>query len=98
LGLVSLVSMLLSALAILAFWYWVEFAQAVFLMAFPLTMIGALSLSTAKAIQIEDATGEALRHRLSRHRVYTQLIGIVSIFVTAMWGMYQNLDVGPLGG
>ena len=98
LGLVSLVSMLLSGLAILAFWYGVEIAQAVFLMAFPLTIIGALSVSTAKAIQIEDAMGEALRRRLSRHRMFTQLIGILSIFVTAMWGMYKNLDVGPMGG
>ena len=98
LGLVSLVSMLLSGLAILAFWYGIEIAQAVFLIAFPLTIVGALSVSTAKTIQIEDSVGEALRRRLGRHRMFTQAIGIVSIFVTAMWGMYKNLDVGPLGG
>ena len=29
----------------------------------------------------------------------TGLVIIISIFVTAMWGMYQNLlVVGPLGG
>lgn len=97
-GLVSVVSMLLSALAILAFWYGIELAQAVFLIAFPLTVIGTLSVSTAQAIAREDALGEDLRRRLGRQRMWTQLIGIVSIFVTAMWGMYKNLDVGPLGG
>lgn len=98
LGLVSLASMLLSALGILGFWYGVEFAQAVFLIAFPLTGIGMLSLSTAQRIRVEQARGEELQQRLTRHRMVTQLIGIVSIFVTAMWGMYQNLNVGPLGG
>ncbi|NBT33335.1 MAG: component of SufBCD complex, partial [Rhodobacteraceae bacterium] len=33
--------------------------------------------------------------RLHRHRVYTQFIGMASIFVTAMYGMYQNLAVVP---
>ncbi len=98
LGMVSFASMLLSGLAIMAFWYRVEFAQAVFLMAFPLTMVGALSISTAKAIDTENALGEVLRKRLTRQRTMTQAIGIVSIFVTAMWGMYQNLNVGPMGG
>jgi hypothetical protein len=39
-----------------------------------------------------------LRKRLLRHRLYSQMIGMVSIFVTALWGMYQNLNVGPFGG
>lgn len=85
----------LTSLAILAFWYDVEFAQAVFLLAFPMTMVGALSLSTANIIAREQPEGEVLYARLSKHRVITQFIGMISIFVTAMWGMYQNLAVGP---
>ncbi|WP_099824154.1 component of SufBCD complex [Oceaniglobus indicus] len=98
LGLVSLVSMLLTVLLILGFWYDVEFAQAVVLIALPLTAVGALSMSTARLIEVQGSAGEDLQRRLSRHRLVVQLIGILSIFVTAMWGMYQNLDVGPLGG
>jgi len=98
LGLVSLASMLLTGLAILAFWYGVEIAQAVFLIALPMTIVWAMAVSTAKAIQAEDALGEALRRRLTRQRMITQLIGILSIFVTALWGMYKNLDLGPFGG
>jgi hypothetical protein len=85
----------LSSLAILAFWYDVEFAQAVFLLALPLSIVGALSLSTARLIEAKEPRGEALHKRLMRHRVITQFIGMISIFVTAMFGMYQNLLVSP---
>lgn len=88
----------LTMLVLLGFVYGMEFAQAVFLLAFPLSLIGALSLSTARLIQSENSAGERLRKRLTRHRLYTQIIGMVSIFVTAIWGMYQNVALGPLGG
>ena len=88
----------LTTLVMLGFWYSVEFAQALFLLAFPLSMIGLLSHRTANKIQAAAAKGEALQRRLSRHRVLTQFIGMMSVFVTAMWGMYHNLAVGPLGG
>lgn len=96
-GLVLLASLafLLTSLGILAFAYDVEFAQAVFMLAFPLTLVGAMSLSTSQVIAREQPHGEALYARLSKHRVITQLIGMISIFVTAMYGMYQNLAVGP---
>ncbi len=89
--LLAFLSFVLTSLAILAFWYRVEFAQALFLLGFPLTFVGALSLSTARLIASEQPEGKALYARLTRHRVYTQFIGMFSIFVTAMWGMYQNL-------
>lgn len=85
----------LTILGLLGFVYGNEFAQAVMLLALPLSLVGLLSLSTARIIQDEDARGEVLRKRLMRHRLYTQIIGMISIFVTALWGMYQNLSVGP---
>ncbi len=88
----------LTMLALLGFYYRVEFAQAVFLLGFPLSMVGMLSLSTARLIQADDEMGETVIRRLHRHRLYTQIIGMISIFVTALWGMYQNLAIGPLGG
>ena len=93
--LLTFLSFFLTFMALMAFWYGVEFAQAVFLLAFPMTLVGALSLSTAKIIARDQPEGEALYARLSRHRVFTQFIGMISIFITAMWGMYQNLAVGP---
>lgn len=89
---------ILSGLVVMGFFYDVEFAQAVFLLGFPLSLVGLLSMSTARLIEMENATGEQLYKRLSRHRIYTQMIGTVSIFVTALWGMFQNLSIGVLGG
>lgn len=98
LWLLAIACALNSALFVLGFWYRIEFAQAVFLFVFPLSVVGLMSLSTARLIADEGTTGELLRKRLFRHRLYTQIIGMVSVFITAMWGMYQNLAVGPLGG
>ncbi len=85
----------LTSLAMLAFWYWVEFAQAVFLLAFPMTLVALLSLNSARIIHDRQLGGTDLRKRLNRHRISTQVIGMVAIFVTALFGMYQNLAVGP---
>ena len=94
--LLGFLAFFLTSLAIMAFYYGVEFAQAVFLLAFPLTLVGALSLSTSHIIASQNPEGEALYARLSKHRVITQFIGMISIFVTAMYGMYQNLAVSPI--
>jgi hypothetical protein len=40
---------------------------------------------------------EALLHRLRRHRVTVQAVGMVALLVTGMFGMYQNLTVGVFG-
>ncbi|SER44489.1 hypothetical protein SAMN04490244_10169 [Tranquillimonas rosea] len=97
LWLVALGAMGLTALVILGFWYQLEFAQAVFLIVFPLSFVGGLSFSTARLIVAQGLSGEALRRRLLRHRQTTQVIGMISIFFTAMWGMYQNMNLGPFG-
>lgn len=98
LWLLGLGCFVLTGLAITGFYYGVEFAQAVFLLLFPMSIIGVLSLSTARLIELDGVTGEALRRRLGRHRFFTQFIGMISIFVTAMWGMFQNMSLGPFGG
>ncbi|WP_176219146.1 component of SufBCD complex [Planktotalea arctica] len=97
LWLAGITCFMLTGLGLLGFIYWVEFAQALFLLLAPMTVVGLLSLNTARLIQIESASGDALYKRLFRHRITVQLIGMVSIFVTAMWGMYTNLALGPLG-
>ena len=87
----------LTMLGLLGFFYGYEFAQALFLLGFPMSLIGALSLSTARLIREEDAVGERLQKLMFRQRTITQVIGMISIFVTALWGMYQNLTYGVLG-
>ena len=93
----GLTCFILSALAVLGFAYELEIAQALFLLGFPLSLVGLLNLSTARLIETEHLRGEALCKRLTRCRLYTQMIGTLAIFVTALWGMYQNLSIGVLG-
>jgi hypothetical protein len=95
--LTSLIPFLLTVLGVLGFYYRIEFAQAVFLMAFPMTLVWILSIRTAQKVRAADETGEELHRRLARHRISVQAIGIVSIFFTAMWGMLQNFSIGVLG-
>ena len=87
----------LTGLGLMAFYYDVEIAQALFLLAFPMSIVGALSFRTAALIAESAVKGEALYKRLMNHRIVTQGIGMLSIFVTAMFGMYQNLSLGALG-
>jgi hypothetical protein len=82
---------LLSVLSSLAFIYDVELAQAVFLLFAPMVLVGYLSLRTAFAIEQDDPEDEAMIQRLNKHRFFVQLIGMVSIFCTSLFGMYQNM-------
>lgn len=91
--LIAFVGFMLTSLGVLGFWYQVELAQATFLMALPLSLVGAVSLSTARLIRATEPMGDPLYAVLHRHRLWTQVIGMIAIFVTAMFGMYQNLDV-----
>lgn len=95
--LLALAAFCLTILALLGFWYGIEFAQAVLLLAFPMSIVGLMSFSTAKRIEAGENQGPSLHRRLTRHRMATQGIGIVSIFITAMWGMYQNMSISALG-
>ncbi|MFN3642278.1 MAG: component of SufBCD complex [Gemmobacter sp.] len=97
LWLTGLTAFLLTALGVLGFVYDVEFCQAVFLLALPMTLVGALSMRTARAVLAQASGGEALYRRLRAQRRAVQAIGMVAIFFTALWGMYQNLNVTVLG-
>lgn len=94
LWLVTLGSASITALAILGFFYRVQFAQALFLLGTPVSLVTLLALRAAARIEAEGPQGEDLCKRLTSHRFQIQLVGIVAIFITAMWGMWQNMSVG----
>lgn len=96
--LIAFFAFILTTLALLGFIYRVEFCQAVVLIAAPLSIVALISVATARRIESTGERGEALRRRLSVHRVGVQVIGMVSIFVTAFWGMLQNFNVSILPG
>lgn len=89
---------LITGLAITGFYYGVEFAQALLLYVFPLSIVAFLNFLAARKILKSDYAGQELQKKLGRHRLITQIIGMLAVFVTAMWGMYMNLAVGPFGG
>ena len=94
LTLLALASALLTALGLLGFAYGVEFAQASFLLAFPLSIVALLTLRTACELAAGRAQGDALYARLGRHRLVVRLLGMAAIFVTALVGMHHNLSFG----
>lgn len=86
----------LTVLGMLAFWYDIEFAQALFLLSFPMSIVVWVSVRASRRIAAGENKGDALCRRLTIHRRWTQGIGVVAIFVTAMYGTWQNLSVSIL--
>ncbi|WP_093115934.1 component of SufBCD complex [Salinihabitans flavidus] len=93
---VSFGCFMFTIIVVLGFWYRLEFAQAVFLLLFPLSLVGIMGINTARLIQSGQERGETLHKRLAKHRLWTQVIGMLAILVTSIWGMYQNLQGSPL--
>ncbi|WP_372837819.1 component of SufBCD complex [Phaeovulum sp.] len=94
-------SFLLTVLVLLGFVYDVELAQAISFIAVPMVLVGWLTLRVAAAYEAAlKAEGppstEVLIRAMSRHRLHVQLIGIVSLSVTAFWGMLQNFNYSIL--
>lgn len=87
-------SFFLTGLAVLGFGYHIEFAQAVLFLIAPLSVLTLMAVRQAHLIEAGAHSGEALYTRLRRHRMGTQLLGMVSIFVTSLWGMWQNMQIG----
>lgn len=81
----------LSFFGLSGFVYGFQLAQAIFLLAFPTSLVGLLSLRMAIRLHRNNLHCVHLRRALTRHRIVTQVIGMISIFITALWGMYQNL-------
>lgn len=94
-AMVVIMTFLVTSLAILGWGYGVEFCQAVFLLLSPMVLVALLNIHTARILR--DTGFEDVAGRLRLHRLFVQMIGVVAIFVTAMWGMWTNLNYGALG-
>ena len=86
----------LTMLVLLGFVYDHEFSQALFLLGFPMSIVGLICVASSRRILGEELRGEALYKMMSRHRMTTQIVGVVSIFVTGLWGMLQSLNFSAL--
>jgi len=90
-------AMLLTAVFITAFWHGMEFAQALFLLFLPLTLTQFLNVRLAFRIEHDNMRDALLQRALLRHRLWLQLIGVLAIFVTAVWGMLHVITSSVLG-
>jgi len=95
--LVGFLFFLISTLGVLAGYYDVEFAQAVLFLLVPMSLLALMSLRTATLIEAGESAGDVLHRRLWRHRISTQLLGVLSIFCTSMYGMWANMHIGVFG-
>lgn len=86
----------LSGLCMAGFYYGFELAQGLFCLGLPLCITTAMNLRLSKRFAIKQPTGDALTQIMLRTRFWIQVIAMLSIFVTAMYGMYRNLSL-PLG-
>ncbi|KPQ18453.1 MAG: hypothetical protein HLUCCO18_00060 [Rhodobacteraceae bacterium HLUCCO18] len=93
--LLGVASFIASGLAVTGWLYRVEFLQALFLLLFPAMLVGGLTVLTARKLRRDGY--ENIARTLRLHRVTVQIMGVLFIFVTAFWGMYTNVTVGPLG-
>lgn len=87
------VTFFLTSLLLLGFFYGFELAQALLFLALPLSIVGIMSFRTARNLAEQKPEGDDLIAALSRFRVWTQFVGMIAIFITALYGMYVNLDV-----
>jgi len=97
LAILGLSCFIFTGLATLGFYYGVEFAQAVFLLLFPVCLVMLINIAAARKLQRSDPSLEIVSKILTRCRIYTQIIGMISILITSLWGMYQNFSIGVLG-
>lgn len=91
----GIAAFVLTGLVVLGWGYAVEFCQAVFLLMGPMTAVGLLNIHTAR--KLRETGYEDLPRKLRNHRLGVQMLGVVSIFCTAFWGMWTNLHHGALG-
>lgn len=89
--------LVLSALATLGFGQGLELAQAFTLLLAPLTFAGWLGLHLAARVERHGLHGPALVRSLTRYRWLLQAIGLVSIFLTTLWGTWHTLSMRTLG-
>jgi len=90
---IALSTFVLTGLAMTGFYYDVEMAQGIFLIGFPLTIVGAICQHACRRYQQHPPAPEDLVKELLRLRIIIQVVAMIAIFFTAIYGMYYNLSV-----
>jgi uncharacterized membrane protein len=64
---------------------------------FPAMLVGALTVDHRAASCNRTEYADVARELADASHTTCRCIGVVFIFLTAFWGMYVNVTVGPLG-
>ena len=91
-AIVALIAFGLSALAVMGFYYRLELAQGLFALTAPLTLIVAVNMRLAHQLHRAPLGGRDLVKRLFVVRLWTQIVAMVSLFFTALYGMYVTIS------
>ena len=89
---------LLSMVGVLGFVYRIELAQALTLLMVPATVVAGLRLRLLHRLAAAAPDPEGVLKALTWHRVGVQVVGLIAILITTLWGMWFNLNVRALGG
>lgn len=88
----ALIGFALTVLGVLSFVYQLELAQGVFILAAPLTLIVMINMRLAHQLHRVPLYGADLVRRLFVVRIWTQIVAMISMFFTAMYGMYMAIS------
>lgn len=91
-ALAAMLAFVLAMLGMAGFYYGIELAQGLFVMGAPLSVVIAVNLRLALQLRETPLAGPALVSRLISVRFWTQVIAMVAIFFSAMYGMYFNIE------
>ena len=84
-------SFVLSALAVAGFGYFVEVAQAAFLLLAPYGLVRLVEGRAVARLAAEQPAGRALIEAHLRLRRRVQLVVLPAVFLAAVWGMAHNI-------
>lgn len=87
-----MVAFSLSVLVVLSMFYRVELAQGLLALAAPLTLIMVMNMRLAHQLNAAPLHGRELVQRLFRVRLWTQVVSMIALFFTAMYGMYAVIS------
>lgn len=89
---VGLIAFGLSALSVMSFVYGIELAQGLLALAAPLSIVVFFNMRLAHQLHTQPLTGRDLVRKLFKVRLWTQVISMLAIFFTAMYGMYYAIS------
>ena len=91
-----LIGFILCSMGVAGFFYGLEIGQGLFILAAPLTVILAVNLRLAQQLGEAPLTGIHLVKRLFEVRLWTQVVAMLALFFTALYGMYYAISAQVL--